>query len=115
MKKLLGFLFLALLAALAASVVDAEVCSYVGGCSDCESGANGSSCVLVSRDAFCSCTIYAGGPANNCGLTGICSYTSGGGGGPGGGGGGGGGGACTVSLGEWCPPSCTVCRVVLWY
>lgn len=85
------------------------------GCADCENGPdNIASCVTVSRDAHCDCSISA----NNrfmCILDDICDYTGGAGGGGTGGGGTGGGTGCTRPVGGWCPASCSSCGTVYWY
>jgi len=91
-------------------------CTSAGGCADCENGPdNVASCVTVSRDAHCDCSLSA----NNrfmCILDDICDYTGGaGGGGTGGGGTGGGGTGCTRPAGGWCPAECNSCGTVFWY
>jgi hypothetical protein len=89
-------------------------CTSSGGCADCENGPdNVASCITVSRDAHCDCSIGA----NNrfiCILDDICDYTGGGGGGGTGGGGTGGGGSCTRTGSGWCPAECSSCGTVYW-
>src|SRR5215218_3101933 len=90
-------------------------CTSTGGCADCENGPdNVASCVTVSRDAHCDCSISASNRFM-CILSDICDYTGGAGGGGTGGGTGGGGTGCTRPAGGWCPAECSSCGTVYWY
>lgn len=82
-------------------------------CVDCKQNDLGiASCIPVSYDAHCSCSIEVGSP-QFCILDGACDY--GGGGGNGGGGGDGGGGGCFRLPGQWCPAECDSCGTIFWY
>ena len=109
---ILAFFALALI--LGSFKLTAIPCSSAGGCADCQnSSTNLASCITVSYDAFCSCSISANN-RSMCLLQDACDYTSGGGGG-GGTGGGSGGGSCTRSPGGWCPAECNSCGIAYWY
>ncbi len=90
-------------------------CDSAGGCAECfNDQSNIASCITVSYDAFCNCSISANNQAM-CILSDPCDYSGGAGGGGGGGTGGGGSGGCNRSPGGWCPAECSSCGTVFWY
>ena len=94
---------------------DVDACTSPGGCADCQNGTNNvASCITVSYDASCECSISANN-RSMCILAGTCDYTGPGGGGGTGGGTGGGGTSCTRPASGWCPAECTSCGTVYWY